>query len=242
MIEAILFDLDDTLLGNDMDQFLPAYFGLLGKHAAPFLGRERFLQELLIGTQAMIDNEDTAVSNRDAFWNTFQERTGLDTDEVEPFFDQFYRETFPQLRGTTEKRPSAIPLVQFCIDRGLKIVIATNPLFPARAIQERLDWAGIPVTAFDYDLVTTYENMHATKPHPAYYTEILTAVDCLPQAALMVGDDWKNDIIPAAEVGLKTYWITQNGGEPPESNIVTGYGTLAELSQRLHDGWLETLA
>ena len=242
MIEAILFDLDDTLLRNDMDKFLPAYFGLLGKHASRFLDRERFLQELLFGTQAMIASEDTAVSNRDVFWNTFQSRTGLDPDELEPFFDLFYRETFPQLRGTTEKRPDALPLVQLCLERGLKIVIATNPLFPARAIYERLDWAGVPVAAFDYDLVTTYENMHATKPHPAYYNEILAAIDCPPQAALMIGDDWKNDIIPASGLGIRTYWIAQNGAEPPESALAAGYGTLADLLNRLQNGWLETLA
>ena len=26
MLKAVLFDLDDTLLGNDMDRFLPGYF------------------------------------------------------------------------------------------------------------------------------------------------------------------------------------------------------------------------
>ncbi len=242
MIEAILFDLDDTLLGNDMDKFLPAYFGLLGQHAAPYLDRERFLQELLFGTQAMIASEDTAVSNRDVFWNTFQERTGLDPAELEPFFDRFYREIFPQLRSTTEKRPSALPLIQFCFAAGLTIVIATNPLFPARAIEERLAWAGVPVSMFNYDLVTTYENMHATKPSLAYYKEILADIDCLPQNALMVGDDWKNDIAPAAAVGMQTYWISPNGEEPPDDALIAGYGSLADLLHRLRAGWLETLA
>ncbi|MCB9418797.1 MAG: HAD family hydrolase [Ardenticatenaceae bacterium] len=241
MIKAVLFDLDDTLLGNDMDKFLPNYFTLLGKHAERYLEKNRFLQELMAGTQAMIASTDTAVSNRDAFWYTFQQRTGLDPDEMEPFFEQFYRNVFPQLVATTEKRPLAAPLVQTCLDKGLKVVVATNPLFPAIAVEERLDWAGVPVTEFDYDLVTTYENMHTTKPHPAYYHEILQMIDCAPETAVMIGDDWKNDIIPAASIGLHTYWITADGQQPPDETPVNGRGSLADLWQQVQKGWLEQL-
>ncbi len=242
MIEAILFDLDDTLLGNDMEMFLPGYFMLLGNHANRLLDKERFLQELMAGTQAMIVNTDTAVSNRDVFWQTFQQRTGLDPDALEPFFDQFYREIFPRLKSTTRKRPLAHPLVETCFAQGLKVVIATNPLFPARAIEERLAWAGVPVTEFDYDLVTTYENMHATKPNPAYYAEILDRIDCLPESALMVGDDWKNDIIPAAGLGMAAYWISANGGKPPSTDLLIGYGTLESLWEQVQTGRLGALA
>jgi HAD superfamily hydrolase (TIGR01549 family) len=243
MIKAVLFDLDDTLLGNDMDLFLPNYFALLGKHAEKYLDRDRFLRELMAGTQAMIASTDTAVSNRDVFWQTFQERTGLDGKELEPFFEQFYRNEFPKLAATTEKRPSAVPLVQACLDKGVKVVVATNPLFPAIAVEERLAWAGVPVTDYAYDLVTTYENMHFTKPAPAYYREILAKIECAPETAVMVGDDWKNDIIPAAEIGLFTYWITPNGRPTPDDGIVpNGCGSLAELWQQVQDGWLEQLA
>ena len=242
MIKAVLFDLDDTLLGNDMDKFLPNYFALLGRHAERYLAKERFLEELMTGTQAMIANTDTAVSNRDVFWQTFQQRTGLNPDEMEPFFEQFYRNAFPQLVTTTEKRPFAAPLVQACLDKGLKVVIATNPLFPAIAVEERLAWAGLPVTAFDYDLVTTYENMHAAKPHPAYYREILEKIDCAPETAVMIGDDWKNDIVPADNVGLHTYWITTDSQQQPGDVVLNGSGSLADLWQRVQNGWLEQLA
>ncbi len=242
MIKAVLFDLDDTLLGNDMDKFLPNYFALLGRHAERYLAKNRFLQELMTGTQAMIASVDTAVSNRDVFWQTFQQRTGLNPAEMEPFFEQFYRNVFPQLVATTEKRPYAAPLVQACLEKGLKVVIATNPLFPAIAVEERLAWAGLPVTAFAYELVTAYENMHTTKPHPAYYREILAKIACTPETAVMIGDDWKNDIIPADKVGLHTYWITTDGQRPPDGVAVNGSGSLADLWQQVQNGWLETLA
>ncbi|MBK8987744.1 MAG: HAD family hydrolase [Chloroflexi bacterium] len=237
MLQAVLFDLDDTLLGNNMDTFIPGYFALLGKYAERYLPRDRFLRELMVCTQAMISSTDTAVSNRDVFWGTFQQRTGLDPTELEPFFETFYAEQFPQLAAATSKRAGAPELVQLCLDRGLKVVIATNPMFPRRAVEERLAWAGLPLSDYAYDLVTSYEVMHATKPHPAYYREILAYIQVSPAAALMVGDDWENDIAPAAAVGCATYWLPAENAAPPDPSLLTGSGSLAQLYAQLADGW-----
>lgn len=215
MIKAILFDLDDTLLGNDMDRFLPGYFALLGQYAEKYMSRDQFLQELMTSTQAMIRNVDPALSNRDVFWQTFAARTGLDAVELEAFFEQFYRNQFHQLRNRTEKRPFAQKLVQYCLDHNLDVVIATNPLFPLMAIEARLAWAGLPVTEYNFALVTAYENMHAAKPQRAYYSEILERIGCAPEKALMIGNDWENDILPAHSVGMQTYWLSLNDAPLP---------------------------
>ena len=37
MLKAILFDLDDTLLGNSMDTFIPAYFQALTRYVAEWI-------------------------------------------------------------------------------------------------------------------------------------------------------------------------------------------------------------
>ena len=227
MLKAVLFDLDDTLLGNDMDRFLPGYFGLLGKFAEKYLPRDQFLQELLASTEAMIRNVDPTVSNRDVFWQTFEQRTGLMAAELEPFFEQFYRNQFSQLRDRTEKRPFATKLAQYCLEQNLAVVVATNPLFPRIAIDARLDWAGLPVTEFDFALVTTYENMHAAKPQPAYYSEILDKIECAPENALMIGNDWENDILPAHSIGLQTYWLSLDG-KPLPTELPVPYGRSLE--------------
>ena len=241
MIQAILFDLDDTLLGNGMKTFIPGYFDLLGKYASSYLEKQRFLAELLHCTQAMMANTDPAVFNRDVFWTAFEQRTGLPTAELEPFFDHFYRSHFSQLQALTQQRPLAAELVRACLVRDLQVVIATNPVFPRIAIEQRLLWAGIPATEFDYALVTSYENMRATKPHQAYYRQILDTIDCDPEAALMVGDNWENDIMPAAGLGLNTYWITPDGAAPHEDNLASEYGTLDKLHELVLSAWLDTL-
>lgn len=236
MIEAVLFDLDDTLLGNNMERFLPGYFALLGEYAEPKFGeRERFLRDLMRGTQAMIANTDGAKTNRAVFWEIFEGETGRTAAETEPFFDAFYETIFPKLRSACDRRPVAVEMVSACFERGLKVVIATNPLFPRRAVEHRLMWAGLPVEEHPFALVTSYENMHATKPNAEYYREILQRIETPASRAIMIGDDWENDIAPAKAIGLRTYWIVNGGDDAvlPEADIADAYGTLDACYQWL---------
>jgi HAD superfamily hydrolase (TIGR01549 family) len=246
MIQAVLFDLDNTLLLNDMQTFMPGYFGLLRQHVPPSFEPDSFIQDVLHCTRAMIADENTAVSNRDTFWAAMRERwaalrerTSDDSALLQAHFDGFYQEQFPQLQSLTQSHPQAADLIQTCFRAGLQVVIATNPVYPRRAVEHRLAWAGIPVTVFAYALVTDYENMHATKPHLAYYEEILAKINCPPQQVLMVGDSWENDIAPAGRLGLFTYWLNLNGEEPPEPELVTAYGSFDQLYALITSGWLQ---
>ncbi len=242
MIHSLLLDLDDTLLGNNVDTFMTRYFTLLSAYARPVFDEKTFLPRLIQATRSMIRNTDPGLTNDKVFWRDFEELTGGKRAELEPFFQHFYETEFVQLRTSTEIRPAAAVLVRAALERGLSVVIATNPLFPRPAIEQRLEWAGIPVSDHAFALVTTYENMHAAKPQPAYYREILAAVDAEPAGALMVGDDWKNDIIPAAEVGLFTYWIAPDDATPADPTLIQGQGSLDALAELVNDGWLERLA
>lgn len=245
MIQALLLDLDDTLLGNNVETFMRRYFGLLSAYARPLFDADTFLPHLIQATQAMIRNTDPGQTNAEVFWQAFEQLTGGRRAELEPFFSRFYETEFEQLRSSTVARPAAAALVRAATDESRAVVIATNPLFPAMAIEKRLEWAGIPTTEYPYALVTAYENMHAAKPQPAYYREILSVIGCPPEQALMVGDDWRNDIAPAAAVGLHTWWITTDetslDENAPDLTLVRGHGTLDALAERVATGWLEQL-
>lgn len=239
MIQAVLFDLDNTLLLNDMQTFMPGYFGLLSQHVPPSFEPDSFIQDVLYCTRVMMADKNTAVSNRDTFWAALQERTNGDRALLEAHFDAFYQDHFPQLQNLTQSYSQTAGLIHACFQSNLKVVIATNPVYPRLAVEQRLAWAGVPVTSFAYDLVTDYENMHATKPHLAYYEEILTKIECPPHQALMVGDDWENDIVPAAKLGLFTYWINLKDEKPPDSEILTEYGSFEQLYTLITAGWLQ---
>jgi FMN phosphatase YigB (HAD superfamily) len=242
MIKTILFDLDDTLLGNDMDTFLPHYFALLDKYAAKQLDVVDFVPSVLKASEVMTRNTDPTFTNNEVFWQEMNKLIGLDGIKTGVLFDNFYRGEFNQLQDITESLPVAAELIRTCLRKGYQVVIATNPMFPRLAVEARLNWAGIPVTEFPYEMVTTIENMHATKPHQAYYREILAELKCTPTEALMVGDDWQRDMEPAAGVGLFTYWIQLPGTILPDATLPSAYGSLEGLLARIESDWFHHLA
>jgi HAD superfamily hydrolase (TIGR01662 family) len=232
MIRGVLLDLDDTLLDNDIERFLPPYLAALGRRMVRFASPDKLTQMVLASTRAMLANQDPTVTNQQAFEADFFPCLGHPEAEVRPLIRTFYEDDFPALKRYTKRIPEARSLVQALMDRGYDLVIATNPMFPRRAIEHRLSWAG--VFDFPYKLVTTYENSHFCKPNPRYYQEILDKLDCPPAQALMVGDDFGNDIQPAAQVGLHTYWIT---GATGDGNNVAYSGQRGSLADCLH--WIQ---
>ena len=52
MLRAVLFDLDDTLLYNDMEgTFLPRYFAALSEYARPLCPPEQLMDALFAGLE-----------------------------------------------------------------------------------------------------------------------------------------------------------------------------------------------
>jgi len=99
MISAILFDLDDTLLENDINRFLPSYLQSLGKFIAPRLDPSRLTDALMAGTQAMLRNDDPEITLQQAFDAIFFPMVGLNRASLGPEFDRFYQEGYPLLKG-----------------------------------------------------------------------------------------------------------------------------------------------
>ena len=149
---AILFDLDGTLLGNDMDLFLPPYFKMLSARVAHAMPPDAFVAHLMRATELMMANDGQG-TNEEVFCSAFYPLAGHPREHWEPIFVDFYANDFPALRQFTKCKPEARQVVQQAFDLGLDVVIATNPLFPALAIQHRMKWAG--VADFAYDLVTS---------------------------------------------------------------------------------------
>ena len=239
-LKALLLDLDDTLIDNPMDTFIPAYFGALETYMADVVAPGLFIEELLRATRAMNRNDGSGPSNEEIFAAAFYPALGVPRAEMEPLLERFYREEFPRLEPLTRPRPAAPKIIEWAQGRGLQVVIATNPLFPRSAIEERMAWGGVGVDHFDYELVTTYENSHATKSHPAYFREIVEGLGRQPGECLMVGDNWGWDVVCAGAAGIPAYWIASDGAQSPDSMAETvGQGDLDSFLAAAVDGSLE---
>lgn len=229
MLRAVLFDLDGTLLDIDLDSFLRSYFEALGPCVADVTGLDArtALGAVMSGTDAMCTRHP-GVTNRDVFNDRFRQLTGADlaAPAAVELLDRFYRETFPALQHDHGPRSGGAGAVIAARSRGLKTALATNPIFPMAAIRERMRWADLEESCFDY--VTSYEVMEACKPRSEYFAQTAAALGVSPDECLMVGDDPELDL-PAAHVGMETFYV---GADAPELDGQRR-GSLTDLAEWL---------
>jgi len=223
----LLIDLDDTLLANDMDIFIPAYLQKLGEYLANLHDPRKLIEQLLTATQSMLTNTDPSSTLKERFDRDFYPVLGLDYDEAASHISDFYNNEFPKLESVTQNIPSAVELIKDSISNGYKIVIATNPLFPRIAITQRLKWAGLGDFIDEFEIITSYENFHFTKPNPAYYAEIIAQLGWPEEPIIMIGNDQELDIKAANNMGIATYWVNPNTNVI-HPNILDGQPASAE--------------
>ena len=204
-IKAILFDLDGTLLPMDQEVFMKLYFGQLAVRLAPF-GYEpkTLIDSVFAGIKAMVKN-DGSRTNEQAFWERFSEFHGQDCRKDEPIFDAFYRNEFAKAKEACGVQPKAKEVIEFLKAKGKTIILATNPLFPQIATENRIRWAGL--SPEDFLFYTTYEHSSYCKPNPKYYEEILNRAGLLPEECLMVGNDVGEDMV-AETIGINVFLLT----------------------------------
>lgn len=231
MTLTLLFDLDDTLLSNDIDSFLPAYLRTLGQYLASHVAPEKLVRDLLTATQQMLSNNTAALTLEQAFDQSFYPAIGKTKEEMRPVLEQFYDQVFPSLQSLTSPRPEASSLVQLALRQGHTLVIATNPLFPQKAIEHRLRWAGLDPNHGAFALITTYEHFHFSKPNPAYYAEILAQLGWPNQPAVMIGNSLSDDLTPASLLDLPVFWVTGSAAPLPDGfHPISASGTLADAA------------
>lgn len=205
MARALLLDLDDTLLRNSMKDFLPNYFDGLTAAVSDYMAAEPFLRALHHAVQQMIANTDLSQSNESIFWQAFEPLLTVNRATLEPVLDRFYEERFPALVRTTAPVAGSQALLDAAKAADCSIVIATNPLFPRLAIEHRIQWAGLDEK--HVDLITAYENMSSTKPHASYFAQIANMLCVAPQDCVMAGNHLTNDLVGAAAIGMKIFWV-----------------------------------
>lgn len=237
MLRTILFDLDGTLLPIDTDLFVSQYLKALSAHVGHLVPPEQLGRQIMASTYAMIKDTSPDRTNAQVFAADFFAKVGHTEADLMPVFDEFYRLKFPGLRSACPGLPGlGREIVQAAVDQGYEIALCTNPLFPREAIEERMRWVGI--IDMPWRLVTTYETMHACKPQPAYYQEVLSLLGRKPEECLMVGNDFEEDGI-AGKLGINVFFVTDylikrmDAPLPPEK-----HGTQAEFLQRLKAGSL----
>jgi len=216
MTLTLLIDLDDTLLVNCMETFIPAYLNALGEQLADHNPPEKTARTLMSATRRMFANTNPSQTLEQGFDPHFYPPLGVEKAQIQGKIDAFYAEIFPSLKSLTQPLPQAVGFIEAAFGRGYRLGVATNPLFPRTAILQRLDWAGLSPEKYPFELIPSYEDFHFAKPNPAYFAEFLGRMGWPEGGLLAIGDDPDLDVRGAKGLGLPVFWISGGRGEFPK--------------------------
>ena len=206
MLKAVLFDLDNTLILFEEEKFLMGYYPVLMARFAGVFPDGQFAERLMKATLVLRDNNGSKI-NRELFMGALCDGLDVKREEVWARFEQFFSLDFDMFRDAVIPAPGAEVTFRHVKARGLKIVVATNPIWPLVVQKKRLAWAGLG--GIDINLITHIDNKSYCKPQLGYFRQICDLINVKPEECLMVGDDPANDMV-AARTGMKTYQATDS--------------------------------
>lgn len=205
MIKNVLFDLDGTLLPMDQDEFIKSYFSHLVMKFVPLgYDKDKLIKSVFNGTMAMVQN-DGKMSNEDVFWATAAATYSPTILDDKDKFLTFYTNEFQNVKNVCGYNPKANEIISFLKQNNIRIILATNPVFPKIATKSRIRWAGLNEN--DFVLYTTYENSYHCKPNIKYYEDIVSLLNLNPNECVMVGNDVDEDMC-AKKLGMDTFLLT----------------------------------
>lgn len=231
--QAVLFDLDGTLLPMDEATFVRCFYGLLVPYVTPLGKSHGEIGEMLRQSLAHVIGNDGSKTNQQAFLDFYRDygnrnHCDIRLDDIEEFYGTIFDK---QVRISCGYDPAAAQVVGYLKSIGVPIVLATNPFFPRVGTHARLGWAGL--NPHDFVEITTYENSHYCKPNLMYYKELFARTGFDPEKCLMVGNNVDEDMI-AADLDCDVYLITRNLINPRGVDIAQfKHGDLTDLLEFL---------
>lgn len=227
---AVLFDLDDTLFDH-RESARAALRAVHAAHAPAFdfdafeRHHTRYLEEMHVEVLAGRVGLDDA--RRERFRRVFEALgvplSAAETDTVASAYRNGYMSSRRPLEGAADLLAAIKP--------HASIVIVTNNLLEEQ--QDKLAFCGLD--AFVDELIAS-EDVGVSKPERRIFEIALARARVAPEATIMVGDSWANDVIGAREAGLRAIWFNpdrraqpDNGGDVLEINALTPAADVASF-------------
>jgi len=203
-IAAVLFDLDGTLVEVEMRSFIPAYISGLAAWFTDIADPERFGSVMRKTIFALIEEPDGNRTNEQQFLAAVEDSLAIPEELFQSRFRRFFGDGLAALSPMVRPAPLAREILSAVGAKGLRTVLATNPVFPAGVIDARLGWGELGDKSFEF--ITSYENSRFCKPHPEYFKDILARLGLGPEECLMVGNDTIHDL-SAKRIGITTFLV-----------------------------------
>jgi len=195
-IDAVIFDLDNTLL--DRDRTFLAFVGRLTNTYFPGIAAEE--QERIVRQILEVDQDGYNPKPR-----MFKELLGLLPWTIKPDVAElleYYRQHYTLCAALMD---SALELLEQCRERGWKIGLITNG-------RNDIQYGKIDALRIRdaFDTVVVSEGAGVKKPDARIFRMALDTLDVVANRTLFIGDHPVNDIRGAADVGMHTVWVQRN--------------------------------
>ena len=228
MIQAIMFDLEGTLINVDTTDFMRNYLGILAPRFAHLLSPDRFSKQLIRSLETSQTDPKPGQTNMQTFYDDFSKATGHSCQTLRPIFEEFYEYDFPALRCLVQAIPQGVKVVEYAIQQGFLTAVASNPVLPLIAMEEHVRWGGL--TPEHFKVIPALENFHFFKPQLGFFREVAESLGVQPENCLLVSGQ-PEDII-CRELGMKMFHVGTLGLEGE-----TDYGgDLDDLTRLISQG------
>lgn len=237
-IEAIVFDLDDTLID----------------WAQPTITREDFYQPRIAAIHSHITQSGHTLPPVDEFFQIVDEaitaawteakkdweipsfgdvlclildNLGLDVNQID--INKILRVFDWQPRPGVVLFPDTIPVLQELHQRGYKIGMVTNSFLPMWMRDTELQTYGLMEY---FDVRISAADVGYLKPHPQIYQKLLDLLQTEPERTVFVGDRPGNDIAGANNIGLISVLMSPPHLDRDLKGVEPDY-TISSLSELL---------
>lgn len=230
--EAILFDLDGTLMPMSNETFMDLYLPELAKKLKDYVAPEPLLNSMWASLGVML--KDTSDStNESVFFENFKKLLGSDlVDEMEPLFYEFYDREFEVLKNGIGDNSAMVESIAILKEKGYRLIVATNPMFPKNAVLRRLEFSGFDPD--DFEFISNYSIHTRCKPNVGYYQEVLNHTGLDARNCLMVGNDAFEDAV-VREMGMHAWLLTDYLIEGKYENHVEWKGSRLEFLDKVKE-------
>ncbi len=202
-VSHLLVDLDGTLVGA---KDFPLTFEFL-KRTLPDMKKHGSWLSTLRAVRAMRDElkiPSKKFTNHVRASQAFAQSMGISFKDAEQILTETLNHHFPLLEKHFYPIPGAVEFLNWAKEL-YPLILATNPVWKEAIVKLRINWANLDAKIFRS--MTHSEKMHACKPSPEYYREILEQEGLSHTQCLLIGNDPKTDL-PATLVGIPVFILT----------------------------------
>lgn len=226
-IKTVLFDMDGTLLNMGESAFEKEYLKrmvLFLEQRYPGYGKD-LVKAVGYGAE-MMKVSDGSHTNLEVFWEGFEKASGKTREEIEPVITQYYQTDFTHIGDTYVPDEDMQNAVRTLHQKGYQLLVATTPVVPRIANDERVRWSGL--SDIPWLDVTSFETYNYSKPNVKYFEQICSKYQLNPAECLMIGDSLVKDY-PATELGMDFYLLLNEDSPEAEKQFEGKKGTRKEL-------------